>query len=43
MESADNGNTFRMTFHKVSLNEPLPDSVFTFAPPAGAKQVDELQ
>jgi outer membrane lipoprotein-sorting protein len=43
MESADQGTTIRMTFHTVSLNEPLPDGVFAFVPPAGARQVDELQ
>lgn len=41
MESTQ-GQTIRMTFHTVSLNEPLPDGVFSFVPPADARQVDEL-
>ena len=38
MESAGE----RFNFTTVSLNEPLPDGVFTFVPPAGARLVDEL-
>jgi outer membrane lipoprotein-sorting protein len=41
MESVER-QTIRMTFHTVSLNEPLPDGVFSFAPPTDARQVDEL-
>jgi peroxiredoxin/outer membrane lipoprotein-sorting protein len=31
-----------MSFRKTSVDQPIPDSVFTFRPPAGAKKVDQF-
>ena len=34
--------TERLTFRRVSVNEPVPESVFAFQAPPGAKRVDEF-
>jgi outer membrane lipoprotein-sorting protein len=43
LESNGGQTTMRMSFDRVTLNEPVPDDAFSFVPPADARQVEKQQ